>query len=200
MNRSDITELHYIALIANVPSIVERGILSNARAADVPHQSLAMAEVQERRRPKQIPGGRRLHEYVNLYFDAHNPMLSSRRSRNDEICILRIEPAVLDAPGVIVADCNASSKWARFLPVPAGLQAIDRERVFATFWLHSDDPYDEIRHKSEKCAEVLVPDRVQPKLVIGAYVANQTALSMCQALNVQLPVRIKRDIFFWRAQ
>ena len=197
MNRSDITELHYIALIANVPSIVERGILSNARAAQVPHQSLAMAEVQEKRRPKQIPGGRRLHEYVNLYFDAHNPMLSSRRSRNDEICILRIDPAVLDAPGVIVADRNASSKWARFLPAADGMRAIDRDRVFATFWIHREDPYDEIRHKSEKCAEALVPDHVQPELIMGVYVANPAALSNYQALNVQLPVGVKRAIFFF---
>jgi len=196
MNRSDITELHYITLIANVPSIVEHGILSNTRAADVPHQSLAMAEVQERRRPKQIPGGRRLHEYVNLYFDAHNPMLSRRRLRNNEICILRVDPAVLDVAGVIVADRNASSKWVGFFPVPAGLQAIDRERIFDTHWIHPDDRYDEWRHKSEKCAEVLVPDRVQPELIVGACVANQAALSRYQALNVQLPVRIKPGIFF----
>jgi len=100
--------------------------------------------------------------------------------------------------GVIVADHNASasSEYVRFLPVPAGLQAIDRERVFATYWTHPNDYYDQLRHKSEKCAEVLVPDRVQPELIVGACVANQAALSMSQALNVQLPVRIKRDIFF----
>ena len=31
-------------------------------------------------------------------------------------------------------------------------------------------------HKSEKCAEVLVPDNVDPQYIIGTYVANQTAL------------------------
>ena len=85
MNREDITELHYITPIENVPSILEYGILSNRKAARLPHTSVAMEEVQDRRRNKQIPGARSLHNYVNLYFDAHNPMLNKCRKCNDVI-------------------------------------------------------------------------------------------------------------------
>ena len=42
---------------------------------------------------------------------------------------------------------------------------------------HPEDMYDEMNHKSEKCAEVLVPDRVKAQFVVGAYVANQTAFT-----------------------
>ncbi|MEW6246442.1 MAG: DarT ssDNA thymidine ADP-ribosyltransferase family protein [Nitrospirota bacterium] len=70
MNRSDVAALHYIAPIENVPSIMEHGILSNRRAARLPHRSVALEEIQERRRDRQIPNVRLLHEYVNLYFDA----------------------------------------------------------------------------------------------------------------------------------
>ena len=100
MIRSDITELHYITPIANLPSIVQLGILSNKRAAKVKHVSVAMEEIQDKRRQKKIPGARHLHDYVNLYFDAHNPMLSKRREKNNEICILRVDPNVLNIAGV----------------------------------------------------------------------------------------------------
>src|SRR6266705_3825111 len=114
MNRAHVTELHYITAIANLPSIIRHGILSHTLAEQLAHDSVAMPEIQERRRNKQIPGARLLHEYANLYFDAHNPMLSRCRARNGEICVLRVDASVLDRAGVIVTDRNAASGWARF--------------------------------------------------------------------------------------
>lgn len=78
----------------------------------------------------------------------------------------------------------------------AGLRVISRERVFARYWTHPGDPYDEMSHKSEKCAEVLVPDRVDAQLIVGAYVANQVALETFQRLDYRLPVSILSDMFF----
>ena len=196
MNRTDVTELHYIAAIANLPSILQHGILSHTQATRVAHDSVAMPEIQERRRNKQIPGARSLHDYANLYFDAHNPMLSKCRGRNAEICVLHIDPAVLDQAGVIVTDRNAASDWVGFFPVAQGLSVISRERVFARYWTHRDDPYEEMSHKSEKCAEVLVPDCVDVQIIAGAYVANQAALAEFERQNFQLPVRVRGDMFF----
>jgi len=196
MNREDVTELHYITAMANLPSILQHGILSHTQATRVAHDSVAMPEIQERRRNKQIPGARPLHEYANLYFDAHNPMLSKCRGRNAEICVLHIDPAVLDQAGVIVTDRNAASDWVGFFPVAQGLSVINRERVLARYWIHPNDPYEEMRHKSEKCAEVLVPDRVEAHFIAGAYVANQAALAEFRRQNFQLPVRVRGDMFF----
>jgi len=196
MNREDVTELHYITATANLPSILQHGILSHTQAARVAHDSVAMPEIQERRRNKQIPGARSLHDYANLYFDAHNPMLSRCRARNNEICVLQINPIVLEVPGVIIADRNAASDWTSFWPLGDGLRVISRERVFARYWTHPGDHYDEMSHKSEKCAEVLVPDHVGVEFIVGAYVANQDALLAFQCLNSQLPVRIRGDMFF----
>jgi hypothetical protein len=53
-----------------------------------------------------------------------------------------------------------------------------------------------MRHKSEKCAELLVPDRVGAHLIVGAYVANQNAQIAFQQLNLGLPVQIRGDMFF----
>jgi hypothetical protein len=196
MNRADIAELHFIAPIRNVPSIMRHGILSHRRADQLPHDSVAMQVVQDRRKDKPIPGARRLHEYANLYFDAHNPMLSKRREQNDSICVLRVSSDVLDLPDVIIADRNAASGWVKFSSVAEGLARIDKDRVYARYWTHRDDLYEEMSHKSEKCAEVLVPDLVAPGYIRGAYVANAAALAAFQALNAALPVTINHVMFF----
>ena len=196
MNRSDIKELHYIAPIENVPSIMEHGILSNRLASRLSHRSVAMEEIQERRRDKRIPNARLLHEYVNLYFDAHNPMLSKCRAHNDIICVLRVDHTAVDMQGVIVTDKNAAKDYVRFYPVIEGLQALDKDLVFAQFWLNRDDPFDEQYRRGVKCAEILVPDSVSPDLLIGAYVANQRALRAFEALGTRLPVAIKSAMFF----
>src|SRR6185503_7843314 len=195
MNRIDVTELHYITLIETVPSIMQHGILSHTLADQLPHRSVALPEIQERRRNKHIPGAKMLHDYANLYFDAHNPMLSKCRNRNDEICVLRVNSSVLDLPGVIVTDRNAATDLVRFRPMAEALEHLDVARLFARYWTHQDDLYDQARHKAEKCAEVLVPDRVDTEAIIGACVANQVALASLQALNAGLPVEIHRMFF-----
>jgi ssDNA thymidine ADP-ribosyltransferase, DarT len=196
MRRSEIAELHYITLIENVPSMIERGILSHRRAKRVLHHSVAMEEIQERRRNKQIPGARPLHEYANLYFDAHNPMLSKCRGRNDEICVLQVSPDILDLPGVIVTDMNAARVAVRFYDAATGLAALDRDRLYAVFWLHPDNLIEQDRHRALKCAEVLVPDCVTPEFIQGVYVANQSARDRADLLSLALPVTIKSGMFF----
>jgi len=136
MTREDLDELHYITPIANVASILSDGILSHQRAGKVRHESVAMGEVQERRKKVMVPGGRRLHEYVNLYIHGRNPMLFVRRGQHEQLCVLRISPAVLDLRGVVIADRNASSDHVRFGPAPAALALVDRDRVFAEYWTH----------------------------------------------------------------
>lgn len=196
MNRADITEMHYITAIANLPSILRHGILSHKLADKIEHDSVAMQEIQDRRQNKRIPGAGNLHDYANLYFDAHNPMLSRCRARNSEICVLQIDALVMDQADVIVTDRNAAADMVRFFPVVAGLSAISNDRVFAKYWTHPNDFYEERLHKSQKCAEVLVPQRVDTKLITGAYVANQTALEAVAAVNSMLSVRIRSDMFF----
>ncbi len=177
MDRSHLIELHYISPIENVPSILEAGLLSHRRAERVTHRSVAMAAIQKRRALVRVPGGRRLHEYVNLYINGRNPMMFTivRGGSLDDLCLLRVAPAVLDLDGVVVADCNASSDYVRFADARRGLQLVDRDEVFAQYWTHPGDPIAAMRHKSRMCAEVLVPDRVEPKYVVGAYVGSSAA-------------------------
>ncbi|MEO6390409.1 MAG: DUF4433 domain-containing protein [Pyrinomonadaceae bacterium] len=196
MLRSEVEELHYITPIAIVPSILQQGILSHTLADDVPHESVAMADIQDRRRLKQVGNGRSLHDYVNLYFNAHNPMLSRCRDRNSSICVLRVNPMVLDHSQAVFSDRNAAADMALFSTVDLGLAAIDRTRLFARYWTHPNDPMEESRHKAEMCAEALIPDRVDGKSVMGAYVANRAAREMFLGLKTGLSVQINTNLFF----
>jgi hypothetical protein len=195
MKREEVEELHYITPIVNVPSILQHGLLSHNKAEHHKHESVAMREMQDRRQAKQIPGARPLHDYVNLYFDAHNPMLSKVRDQNNAICVLKVNPDILNTQGVIVADQNAASQWVRFYNVETGLAVINKETLRARYWTHADT-YQQWIHASAKCAEVLVPDKVESSFIQEAYVANETALKALQTLGASLKVQIHNDIFF----
>ena len=85
-----------------------------------------------------------------------------------------------------------------------GAQQVDWERLNPAFkgatFVRDDKTCDgcheEMNHKSEKCAEVLVPDRVEVRFIIGAYVSNQTAQLAFQQLNTDLPAQMRGDMFF----
>ncbi len=194
MNRSDISELHFIVPIDNVPSIMTHGILSHNRSQILNHRDISEEGVQNRRSDKKIPGtNNKLHDYANLYFDAHNPMLCARKSRNNEICVLRINSAILDLNGVIVTDKNAARDcW--FKPVDKGLPLLNTNEVFANFWTN-DNVFEQDRRKGIKCAEVLVLHCVDSKYIVGAYVANNIALDNFRGIS-NLPVDIKNGLFF----
>jgi len=195
MRRDELDELHYITLIDNVPSILAKGILSHHLAEKVPHRSIAMQEVQDRRSNKTVPGGRMLHEYVNTYICARNPMLYLRKGSHAELCVIRVNPAILDLEGVIVTDRNAASN-ARFSPADTGLALIDREQVFAEYWIHLDDELATFNHKKIKCAEVLVPSRIAPNYIFGAYVSCIESKRRLVEIAPHLPVTIDAHLFF----
>ncbi len=197
MERSDLAELHYITPLANVRSILERGILSHVRAEGVGHVSVAAQVIQDLRGPKTVPGGRPLHEYVNLYFHARNPMLFLRKDQHAQLCVLRVSTAVLDGHGVIVTDSNASSKYVRFAPAPAGLGLVDQELTYAESWVNPEDDYPQsLRRKSAKCAEVLVPDQVPADHLLGAYVSCEASMQAFHELAVPLGPQMNAHLFF----
>lgn len=76
------------------------------------------------------------------------------------------------------------------------MAALDKNKIYATYWTNASNQHDLWEQKSIKCAEVLIPERVEDKYILGAYVANQTALKTFQQLKIQLTVCIKSDIFF----
>lgn len=189
------TGLYNIQAIDNVPSIMVRGLLSNERANRINHVSIAMNEVQARRDLVRIPNGLKLHQYANLYFDPWNPMLSRKRSQNEEICILKFDRVVLDFDGVILSDKNASSDYAAFYGAEAGLENIDFDLVYARYWT-DDDYYEQCRKKSIKCAEVLVLYCINYDCVVCAAVVNSSAAERLEATGFDREIIVEPRVFF----
>ena len=167
--------LYNITTIANIPSIMRNGILCHDRASRIQHTSVAIESVQSRRAGVKIPNGHRLHQYANLYFDYHNPMLSYLRAQNEELCILALSASVLDIPDCIVSDRNAAVSIAMFYPATEGVDKLDYDKIFAQFWLHPDNEAEERNHKAIKCAEILIPDHIPYKYVSAACVVSEAA-------------------------
>jgi hypothetical protein len=198
MDRQDVTELHYITPLTNLPSIRTRGILCHARAAEVEHVSVASTDVQRRRADRRIPGGQRIHEYVNLYFNARNAMLFKiirnyairDRVAPETLAILRVSPDVLDLPGTVVTDINAAADIEpRWHTVDEGLPLLNREEIYAQYW-------DGRRHMQRMMAEVLVPRAVEPGSVTGAYVVSDEVAEVVSRVAPTLATEVKPYMFF----
>jgi hypothetical protein len=189
-----ITELHSIMPIDNISSVMRYGILSHEKAKTIKHSDVSLAEVQDRRTKKEVPNGLKLHQYANLYFHARNPMMYKRQAQAGNLCILRISNQIIKLKGVVFTDQNAASDYARFL-IPSEYKKINFDWVYADDW-RDPDQITQWRKSSAKCAEVLVPNSVQPHFIDGAYVVNRGAESNLQQVGYEGPITINSDLFF----
>lgn len=187
--------LFNIQAIDNIPSIIQRGLLSNEKASRIQHTSIAMKEVQERRDTIVIPNGMALHKYANVYFDPKNPMLYKRKDENENICILKIDASILDVEGAIVSDRNASSAYASFYPADIGLTMINFNLVFASDW-RDDNIYAYFQKKSIKCAEALIPYVIPYDYIVCAAVYSKKARKNLEATGFDKNIFVESKFFF----
>jgi ssDNA thymidine ADP-ribosyltransferase, DarT len=195
MDRDEVSELHYITPIENVASILDRGILSHNRAARHTHRSVALEDVQDRRRGKRVPGGSTLHSYANLYFDARNPMMYYLKERADDLVVLRVSEAVLDLSDAIVTDGNAAAGATRFYPLPDGLERLDSRLIYATYW-NDEDYWRKREKKRARCAEVLVPNVVPSSYIKSCYVDTRRKRFDCLEYEGLDTVVVRKELYF----
>lgn len=193
VNGTEITEFHNIMPIDNISLVMRLGILSHNRAVNVEHESVASPLIQERRN-KKIPNGSFLHDYVNLYFHARNPMMYSLRRKSD-LCVLKISVDVLNIDRTIISDRNAASDFARYYPV-SEIDQLDFSLIYARDWTCRNNPMEYFRRKTAKCAEVLVMNRVPPELITGAYVKNEKAQIKLENQGFDREIFINEDLYF----
>lgn len=182
--------------IENIPSVLSRGILCFEEAKKfINHISIANEEVQEKRDKKIVPNGLRLHQYANLYFTYHNPMMYVKKNEAENLCILVISSSVLDIDGCVVSDRNAASSYVRFYSPIDGVEMIDFEKVFAEYWLH-DNYYEWVEHRAIKCAEILIPNYIPFKYIEGAYVLDNNSMDRLLELGFYKQIAVNRSVFF----
>ncbi|WP_374626722.1 DUF4433 domain-containing protein [Pandoraea sp.] len=180
--------------IENLPSVAKHGLVSYERAAKLPHRSVALQPVQDRRDIISVPQGLRLHQYANMYFHARNPMLFKRLGEADSLCILRISTDVFDIPRTVITDQNAASKYVRFY-APNQWRNLDFDRIYAENW---QDP-NEIQYwqkKSAKCAEILVEKFVPPNLIFSAFVRSKKSRDLFESMETDIHSEINGYMFF----
>lgn len=122
-------------------------------------------------------------------------MMYKRKDDHAELCILRIKPSVIDLKGVIIADGNAASDYTGFWGSPEGLARVDRDIVFADYWTDSD-PIQEWRKKRVKCAEILIPDWLDPCYIEGAYVSSEEGKKALEKIASGLEIVVSPRLFF----
>jgi hypothetical protein len=196
VKRSDVPELQYITHIENLASIVQHGILSHRSAGSMRPVSVADADVQLRRSRTRIPGGLPLHDYVNLYICARNPMLYRLLDQHWELCVIGVSTEVLDFDGVIVTDRNAAKDYVAFRSADEGLAYLDKDLVFAQYWTDSD-PVQYRRKHGIKCAEALVPHRIPSEFIQRVRVSCRTTAGMSELTGCGRPVIIDEHLFFY---
>jgi hypothetical protein len=115
------------------------------------------------------------------------------------ICVLRVSSEILDLPGAVITSQNASSDYVRFYPSPDGLAFLEQRLVFAESWKH-DNQIEEWQHKSIKCAEILIPERVELRYIIGTYVSTIESQSrvevICNPIRPSIEITVNEHLFF----
>jgi len=169
-----ITELYYITHVENIPSILNKGILSHERIEkeNIPYVPIYDKEIIFKRQEITVPDGRSLWSFANLYFNARNPMLYRVRSEKpvNMIAILGINLEILKHPGVFVTTGNAASPQSEIKTVSQKLISQIAKETNYWYW----DPEDGSKRKM--MAECLVPGEVPPELIKSIYVAGYETL------------------------
>jgi hypothetical protein len=165
--------LHYITHKRNLESIRSRGLLSlnEVLRRGLSRADISDQDVQSLRERREPIWNRSIHDYVPLYLNPKNPMLSKRRELRDELVILKIQRGVARSGEVIFCDGNAASAATKF-SLDEQILTSCREALRAEYWTGVEDG------KRRRMAEVLVhqrvaPDRILAVLCPSALVANE---------------------------
>lgn len=170
--------MYYISHIDNIPSILERGILSHERieAEHIPFTRIYDEQIVSARGQKLAPNGKSLWSFANFYFQPRNPMLYRVwcEKSADNIAVIEIKTEPFYRGDVFVTDGNAARHETEILKAPVTLPR-SKQREFLKFledisqiewWNEEEDT------KRQIMAECLVPDAVAPELITSIHVAN----------------------------
>jgi hypothetical protein len=182
LQRYGVDRLYYMAPVFNVPSVLDRGILSHHAAHPWGHTDFSLDEMQEKREQKIVPISKRpLHDYANLYFVTHTPMQyvlthdnkwDHEQIAQDELVFIEVDPVrAFLAPGMVFTDGNAGRFLTQFYNNVDHLSRLDWEILGRKRGSGSD-------YKRLKSAEVLVPDRIPVDWFTRVVVYSQGGANM----------------------
>jgi hypothetical protein len=207
LEKYQINMLFHITQLSNIGHIFKYGLLCHQKAHNVFNKrcfgisiaDISDSEVQQRRKNKLL-NNKTIHQYVCLYFNPKNPMLYSRKSKQDELIILGIDPNVLLEEGVYFSDGNAAASNTKFYNNLESLDLINWEILKTEGW--SDQP----DWKRIKCAEALAPFTISFQKIEKIFCYNtkqiQTIKLIIQGLkeskkiDISTDLEVKKELYF----
>lgn len=193
------SQLFYITHIDNIPSILQKGILSHSiiENQEVKYTQIYDKGIISNRKDKKTPNNKSLWEYANIYFHPRNPMLYRvvHEQPPEKIAILAIDKDVTQLPGVFITNGNAASLLSDIMPMTQQnyYRVINQlKKVFdSTYWT------DEDGSKRKIMAECLVPKKVPSDYIKTIYVVDdKTADEIKQKISYRISVVTEPKMFF----
>ena len=173
MRGLDIRNLYYITHIDNLPSILEKGILSHERIENEQLQPARIynTDIVNRRKEKSTPDQKSLWRYANLYFQPRNPMMYRvvHEKGPKNLVVVSVAKEILHTSGVFIADGNAANAPTQFYFPANGLKMLQQQwKIVQNEWWNTLDG-----SKRKIMAECLVPDSVAPEFINSIYVPDE---------------------------
>ncbi len=175
--------LYYICHVSNIESILENGIFARAQ----------IEEEVSGRKDKEVSYGKKLHEYVNLYFQARNAKLYRfiHNFGRKNIAVLGIKSSVIEAEGCYFTDRNAAANSVEFYSDINELNHVDEKILTKEYWTNSDDT------KQKMMAEVLVEDKISPDNISAIYLLQKNDSIKQLAGSKNISVITEPSMFFY---
>ncbi|MBH8576861.1 DUF4433 domain-containing protein [Nostocaceae cyanobacterium CENA369] len=198
MIKPDIKSLYYITHIENLPSILQRGILSHKKVEElgVSYTPIYDSGIVSKRKDKSTSVKSSLWEYANLYFQPRNPMMYRVVHEKDkrDIAVVGVKPDVLAAAGGLITDGNAANDPTRFFFIKEGIEILLKQwKIIQNEWWNELDG-----SKRKIMAECLVPEQISPELVHSVFVADYKAKERVETIigSAKVPVIPEPNMFF----
>lgn len=197
LTRFGIEYFYHMTRIENLPGILENGILSRRllSAKNNNFEDIAIPTAIEHRDKPEPIFNKNILAYTPTYFNPNNAMLYLRKDIQANIIILAISQRVLVDNKYIFTDGNAAANATKFFGDIEHLDKLDWSCLRAKWWTDFEDG------KRTRCAELLVPDAISPKLIKKILCPNtnseQIAKKHLQDKKIEdIKVEVSKQFFF----
>lgn len=185
--------LYHITHKENLGNILKYGLLSNDESRQgLNIVDIADNEVNSRRSAIEPINNSSLHEYVPLYFNPRNPMLYKRIDIQHDIIIIALDSYLFFNRGRIFTDGNAAANKTLFYDDIRDLNQLDWKCINSEFWSEFPDG------KRIRCAEVLIPNKVNITSIEKIYVCDEKILDYVNSFALsQYGISAEVDLSFY---
>lgn len=184
----DINYVYHITSASNLPMILKYGLLPHGNR--YVSTGIDNKDVNNRRSRKEPIYNKVIHDYVPFYFNPKNPMLFVNKYRQNDIVILAFSNKILLKEGMVFTSGNAAKENASFFNSLDDLREINWDCINAEYWNSFENG------KSERMAEVLVPDKVKIDDLCHIICFDESKRAYVNRIAPGFKVIVDRNMYF----